>query len=96
MRNARKVIFKYPTGLSGMGGCRVAMPEGARVVHAGLQDNTITLWALVDVARLPVVRMVTVVGTGHDVEGLEDCYQGTVMMDPFVWHVFVNNDTSGS
>ena len=81
-----KFRIPYPDGEP-----QIRMPEGARVLHVGEQDNEPTLWALVTPDNKMVERKFQFRGTGHDVydvppEGVT--YLGTCFIGPFVWHLF--------
>lgn len=81
------VIWKYPLG--GMAEeYEVVMPEGAQVIHAGRQIDTLTLWALVPEAEVPMERRTFALrGTGHHVP--EHAQHLRTWQDgPFVWHLF--------
>jgi len=63
------------------------MPFGARVIHAGYQDNALpTLWAEVDPSLPSVTRRFWVTGTGHDVPS--GVHVGSAVCGAFVWHVY--------
>ena len=67
----------------------IGMPSGAMVLHVGIQDSEITLWAAVDPVRPTVRRPFAVVGTGHPCPTPDEAeYHGTVFDGPFVWHIF--------
>ena len=77
-------IWKYPLTLRGL---TIDMPAGATILTVQLQDETPTIWALVDPDRPCETRTFTIVGTGHRVpDGLG--YVGTFQQPPFVWHLF--------
>lgn len=67
------------------------MPIGARIIHVGMQNEQITLWAIVDPKADCEKRAIRVVGTGNPFPDASECtHLGTVFDGPFVWHVFVN------
>ena len=81
--------FGAPTGLE------IEMPEGARILSAGFQESTKSLWvwALVDTDAPPRKRLIEVAGTGHGLSDLveEAEFIGTVLMPPdggVVYHLF--------
>ena len=80
-------VWKIP--LSFDSATRVALSTCAVVRHVAVQDRRICLWIEVD-ARENIAkceRVFTIFGTGHELpEGAEYC--GTVMLEPFVWHVY--------
>lgn len=80
-------VLKYPLGND----ARVDIPDGARILHCGMQNETITIWALVDSLDEggACTRAIHVRGTGHQIERPDRLsHIGTVFDGPFVWHVF--------
>ena len=67
----------------------VDMPEGAEVVHVGMQEfqDVVTFWAVVDPAARVVARHFAVRGTGHPLRKVGK-HLGSYTAGPFVWHVF--------
>lgn len=52
-------------------------------------DSYLTIWARVDPSRELEKRTIITVGTGHDCPGADEVlFIDTVVVDPFVWHVF--------
>ena len=83
-----RAIWKYPIGLS-IEPVVHSMPEGAQILTVQVQQDVITLWAMVDPDQPRTDRRFVVWGTGHrhsDAEKLT--YIGSVQMGPFVWHIF--------
>jgi hypothetical protein len=68
------------------------MPHGAQILSAGWQGGpSLQIWAAVDPNALIASRLVHVIGTGHENNGrilTDGKFVGTVMMPPYVWHVF--------
>jgi hypothetical protein len=81
-------IWKYPLEivdyLQGK-----SMPEGAQIVHVGLQNNIPTIWALVETTKRPEDRFFGIIGTGHEFSGEHWKHVGTCEPDQLglVWHV---------
>ena len=74
----------------------ILMPGGAKILAVGDQDGTLCLWAECDPGNLGLDRVIAIVGTGHPMPGMgRPVHIGTVLMPPFVWHVFevVNADS---
>lgn len=89
-----QTIWKYE--LEPMNTESVMMPQGSKILHVDNQDGKVCLWALVDpAAPSKAARIITVVGTGHQLwkaeDGKKNTYIGTVVVNPFVWHVFELN-----
>ena len=82
-----RMIYKYELQL---GTQVVRMPAGAQVLSAHNQHGSLCIWALVDPKAPMVDRAFLVTGTGHTIEeGIRlDLFIGTVIISPFVWHVF--------
>lgn len=70
----------------------IDLPEDAEILHVGVQNNQIYLWAAVDVDKPTVRRQFKVVGTGWDYNPDGMKYLGTAHVGPFVWHVFEDID----
>lgn len=68
----------------------VSMPAEAKLLSVGLQKGKVCLWALVDPSKPIETKMIEIVGTGNPMpnDGLVRKFIGTVVADPFVWHVF--------
>ena len=67
----------------------VKMKTGARPFHVAMQNETLYVWAVVNVLAEEQSFEFQIRGTGHLMTGSEGVYIGTVH-DPigFVWHVF--------
>jgi hypothetical protein len=85
-----KTIYKYQLTLSDS---PITIPKGAEILTVKLQNDTPTLWALVDTDEyLQEGRLIVIRGTGHTIE--DNAKHITTYMDgPFVWHVFELTDT---
>ena len=75
----------------------VQMPEGAKVLSAHTQRESICIWALVDPSKPMTLRTFKVIGTGWDIEEAEFGqplthleFIGTVLLSggSLVFHVF--------
>jgi len=90
-------IWKYNFG--SLGQHDLALPRGASVLHFAVQDNTFTIWALVDPSQKKRdVRRFEIIGTGQDTERRSFEYMGTIQDNRLVWHLFevtVENDRVG-
>ncbi len=86
-----RVVYKYPLDIAST--VTRKMPEGAEVLHVGMQDEGLMLWAL---AKAPSehawaneTRTFRVYGTGHPIpDDVLAQYLGSVKDGPFIWHVF--------
>lgn len=83
-----QTIYKYPLALKDKQ--RVVMHEGATVFHVDVQNEQLTIWAMVDTNQPMEDRHFYIVGTGHPMPNGPVKHVGTALMqhDRFVWHVF--------
>ncbi len=84
-------VRKYRLGL--VDDQRIALPEGAEILHVGEQDTPfeLVLWALVDPERNNADRYFSIAGTGRPVslQGGRLIHVSTVQAsNGLVWHVF--------
>ena len=86
MNKSRKV-FKYSLKTTLDAAQERFLPEGANIVHVGIQGETTCLWAEVDERAQPQSRLFHIFGTGQDIPE-NAAYRGTVQMPPFVWHIY--------
>lgn len=68
----------------------LAMPAGAEILTAQIQNGAVCLWAIVDTGLPLVKRTIACFGTGHPFDGENAPYIGTVVLPPFglVFHLF--------
>ncbi len=86
----RPTIFKYPIGVPG----DVKVPVPATFLHLGHQHGVITAWFQVDeVAEEFKLFRFRICGTGHPLGPEDGSYIGTVPVGPFVWHVFMREES---
>jgi hypothetical protein len=88
-----KTIYKYT--LPVRDDCQVSMPEFAKILSVGYQNDpsVLYIWAEIETANAPVIRHFQVRGTGHPLGDLiqaDGKYIGTVncMGQGLVWHVY--------
>ena len=90
-----KTIYKYPLELTDRQA--VSMPLVSKILSVGNQNGTICVWAEVD-SGAPHNRVYEfrIVGTGNPIDfstkpnetSWPYNFLGTVIMNPFVWHVY--------
>lgn len=82
-----QTIYKYE--ITNLDHTIINMPTFAKILHAGVQDGKIYIWARVNTDELASPRIIRCYGTGNDCsyEG-DQVYLGTVQLGLFVWHVF--------
>ena len=67
----------------------IMMSENAQILSAGVQNNRIVIWVLVNPAEPYVSRSIMVIGTGWSITDPEMYrFVGTVQINWLVWHVF--------
>lgn len=82
-------IWKYELQITDMQ--QVEMPNGAELLSVANQDGCLCLWAKVDADKQVETRFIEIIGTGNPIAqdmGVDRKFIGTVLMSPFVWHVF--------
>jgi hypothetical protein len=80
-------IYKFP--LKVVDKQTVMLPHKARVLGAAVQGGVLCIWALLDPKEKAAPRPIFIHGTGHEVDHWQSKrFIGTVLMAPFVWHVF--------
>ena len=84
-----RTVYKYQLNL---GTTRLELPEGSIPVHVGVQGEGVCLW--VEQTNDPdgsfTWHTYKAIGTGHPCPTgyARTEHLGTVMMPPFVWHVY--------
>ena len=82
-------VWKFPMRIADV--AVAEMPKGARLLRAGIQNDTFCVWALVDPEAPKVERRVRIAGTGHPIAAdLTEVYVNTFEMHggALVFHVF--------
>jgi hypothetical protein len=81
-------IYKYPLILADYN--PVVMPKGSTILDLQIQNNTPTIWVLVDTnTKYAEVRTFAIFGTGQEIENVNRYkYIKTFQLNNFVWHVF--------
>ena len=81
-----RTVYKYPISLDGT----TKLKLYGTILHVGLQDGQIKLWAIYDDSNPPVEVQFYVAGTGHQIPERIDKSKhiGTCVGPVFVWHVF--------
>lgn len=84
-----KAIWKY--NLAIQDNQILTMPHDAQILSVANQNGNLCLWAMVDPEANPVKRCIEIIGTGNPINtdiGTDREFIGTVVINPFVWHVF--------
>lgn len=85
-----KKVFKYTLEFSDH--IVLELPVGAEILHFGIQDDVLRIWALVDPTVEKEIRKFRLAGTGHPITepDSELNFIGTVIMRNglLVWHLF--------
>lgn len=66
----------------------LSVPEGTLPLAVGDQGGRLMLWCMVFTALPSTLLHVRIHGSGHPLKDDDPPYIGTVVMPPFVWHVF--------
>ena len=84
----KRTIWKYPLEITDRQ--NVLMPEGAEILSAQMQRDTLCLWALVNPDAPEQRREIEVLGTGNHATESKRRYIATVQMcgGSLVWHIF--------
>ena len=84
-----RTIWKFPLDKVGP----IEMPWRSEIIHVGLQDDVLCLWAEVDLSNMtPQLRRFTIVGTGQPIPD-DWKYLSTWQEPPFVWHLYERFDS---
>lgn len=87
-----KVIYKYKLEITDYQ--KIYLPIGSKILSVANQREQLCLWALVDPDANfgEHLHHVEIIGTGNPIppvyQGMERVFLGTVVIEPFVWHVF--------
>ncbi len=81
-----KEIWKYVLDLNDWQ--EIAMPYGAEIISAAAQGSSLCLWAIVSPKNEMLPRRIRIVGTGQLFDDSQLRHINSVLMQPFVWHVF--------
>jgi hypothetical protein len=79
-------IWKYPLVITDVQ--TLTVPIGARFISAAVQDGTPVVWAEVNETGPKVDVRIEIIGTGNPVAPARRQFIGTILMDPFVWHIY--------
>jgi hypothetical protein len=80
-------IHKFP--LDGKACQPMALPEGAAILHVGLDpENKPCVWARVDPDRPLKGRQFFTIGTGERLPPPAKYHHGSYVDGPYIWHVF--------
>lgn len=82
-----KAIWKFPLLLIDAPQL-VMMPEGAEILTAQMQGNSVCVWALVNTKAPTERRFFEIAGTGNRMPDANRRYVSTTQSGPLVWHVF--------
>lgn len=84
-------IYKYK--LYELGENKIEMPQGAQVLSAKIDpQGDVCIWAIVNPELKNELRTFFVAGTGWELSdafsGKPIDFYGTVIQEPYVWHIF--------
>ena len=81
-----RTIWKFPLEITD--DAIIEIPGLIRLLSVADQDGTLTLWAAVRPHLPKEMVHISIRGTGQPFDGLEGAFIGSVLMGPFVWHVY--------
>lgn len=81
----KKTIYKYH--LANMPSQVKNMPAGAQILHVGMQEGEVCLWAIVDPSQPDEERKIFMTAGAPILESYKQ-YLGTIMYGNYVMHVF--------
>ena len=82
-------IFKYEIPLTDEV-FAMELPANYSLCEVGQQNGTLFMWCVVDIHATLVKRYFKIVGTGHQIVGIEDLFflRTIQMPNGLVWHMF--------
>ncbi len=83
-----EAIWKFPLEVT-QSPQILLIPKGAKLLFIAMQEGKICLWMELEQSAEKERRKFIVVGTGWELPPDRN-YCGTVLVDPYVWHVFEN------
>lgn len=71
----------------------IDVPIGGTILSVANQSDRVMLWAMVNPTNPKEKRRIEIYGTGHNIEPTpaDRTFIGTVLVAPYVWHVFERN-----
>lgn len=84
-----KAIWKYRIPL--VSESKVSMQKDARIIHVNIQEESLTIWAIVETESIREFRTFRVFGTGEELDEKylpSLIYIGTVHIKGYVFHIF--------
>lgn len=81
-----KTIWKFPLEVTDRQS--IELPAQYEFLSVADQGGQLCLWAEVETTGESVVRTIWIVGTGNPIPKVAAAFIGTVLMPPFVWHVY--------
>ena len=85
-----KTIFRYQLEIVDHQIIRVPIGESGKVLGVAEQGGKLCMWFEVDSEWGEHNVEVIIVGTGNPLPCEKMDYVGTVVMNPFVWHVYIS------
>lgn len=80
-------VFKFPLKVTDQPQS-LTLPVGAQIVLVAPQREQLCIWIDLNTdSSMQELRRFAVHGTGHDI-GDGEKHVGSVLMEPFVWHVY--------
>lgn len=85
-----RTVYKYEIPITDW--TEIQATRHAKVLSAGMQNDHLYAWVLVDTEHEPQKFRFRVAGTGHDLDTLDHVnapdFVGTVFLETLVFHIF--------
>ncbi len=87
--NIMKSIWKY--SLDAENEQTLSLPKGAKIIHTGLDPSgTLCIWAEVNIDEAERASIaIYIYGTGHPIKADVQRHLGSLVVGPYVWHVYL-------
>ena len=85
-----KTIYKYVLEIKETQ--TVSLTRGARILSVANQDGKLCLWVQVETEEENEYWSIAIYGTGNPLPEYPGAFIGTVIIEPYVWHVFIHLD----
>ena len=80
------IIWKYELAITEIQ--TLTIPCMAKILSVANQNGKLCLWVMVQPANKTEERNIEIIGTGRSISVANRKFLDTVIMNPFVWHVF--------
>lgn len=81
-----QTIYKYELEIADTQIIRT--PIGAKILSVQIQGDSLILWAEHTCGNEEETRVIKLIGTGWSFEDFKKKHLGTILLGPYVWHVY--------